>query len=151
MHKIIQHGLAAAIMLMLSYASTAQSSDDETIKMLNKNFLDAIVNRDSAALGKVLANDFLMVNAAGIKRTKADNLNNAVQPGVKILSDHIDSVQVRMITNDVGILSAWTTFEIEAGGKKTIGKNCYQDIYAKRNGVWLAVSAHVTMLGTRDE
>jgi hypothetical protein len=30
------------------------------------------------------------------------------------------------------------------------GKNCYQDVYMKRNGQWLVVFAHVTSLGMHE-
>jgi hypothetical protein len=32
-------------------------------------------------------------------------------------------------------------------GKDITGKNCYQDVYIKRKGRWVAIAAHVTLLG----
>lgn len=132
--------------LLLSANCFAQSNNEAILKRLNEKFLNALVNSDTAALSSVLASDFMLVNPGGIKRNKADNLATLLIPNQKVLSINIDSADIRMITGDVGIVSAWTTFVIEAGGKKTTGKNCYQDIYAKRNNEWKAVSAHVTML-----
>lgn len=132
--------------LLLSAKCFAQTNNEAILKGLNEKFLNALVNSDTAALSSVLASDFMLVNPGGIKRNKADNLATLLIPNQKVLSINIDSADIRMITSDVGIVSAWTTCVIEAGGKKTTGKNCYQDIYAKRNNEWKAVSAHVTML-----
>ena len=136
------------LLLTLTFSANcfAQTNNEAILKGLNEKFLNALVNSDTTALSNVLASDFILVNPGGIKRNKADNLATLLIPNQKVLSINIDSVEVRMITGDVGIVSAWTTFVIEAGGKKTTGKNCYQDIYARRNNKWKAVSAHVTML-----
>jgi hypothetical protein len=65
---------------------------------------------------------------------------------IEIISVGFDDVEVRMLQDDVAILSAWTHFSFKSNGKQMIGKNCYQDVYVKRNGKWVAVSAHVTLL-----
>jgi len=100
-------------------------------------------------LSKILADDFIMIGPNGSRQTKNDNLINLFSPNVEINSVNIDSVDVRLLTPDVGILSAWTTFEMKVDGKASIGKNCYQDIYLKRKNKWVAVSAHVTLLSIR--
>lgn len=128
-------------------SSYSQSDDLSTLKKLNSTFLNAIVNRDTAALSSVLADDFVLVNPAGKKNNKAANLANAITTELKVVSVHIDSVEARLIDANVGTITAWTTFVIEAGGRQTTGHNCYQDVYARRRNGWKAVSAHVTLLG----
>jgi len=138
-----------AVMLLLCCAlqGYSQQSDTTIIKALNSRWLNAIVNRDTAALSSVLADDFILVNPGGNKQTKADNLANVLSPGTKVTSVNVDKVEVRMLNETVGILSAWTTFIIDTDGKKITGHNCYQDVYVKRTNGWRAVSAHVTLLG----
>lgn len=124
-----------------------REGDAAVIKRLNERWLNAIQQKDTAALSSVLADDFVLVNPGGNKTTKADNLANILLPGQTIESINIDSVEVRIIDNNTGILTAWTTFNVNVNGKTSIGKNCYQDIYEKRNSVWKAVAAHVTLPG----
>ena len=141
--------LLAFLAVFFSFDSFGQSHDTETIKKLNVEWLGSIPKRDSSILSKILADDFIMIGPNGSRQTKNDNLINLFSPNVEINSVNIDSVDVRLLTPDVGILSAWTTFEMKVDGKASIGKNCYQDIYLKRKNKWVAVSAHVTLLSIR--
>jgi len=141
--------LLSFLSVFLSFNASGQSPDIETIKKLNEDWLSSIPKRDSSMLSKILADDFIMIGPNGSRQTRNDNLLNLFSPTVEINSAHIDSVEVRLLTPDVGILSAWTTFEMKVDGKASTGKNCYQDIYMKRKNKWVAVSAHVTLLSIR--
>lgn len=76
--------------------------------------------------------------------TKKDIVDNISSQ--QINSVKIDTIIVRMVTENVGIITAYTTFTFPSDEKTTTAKNCYQDVYVKRNNRWLAVSAHVTLL-----
>jgi uncharacterized protein (TIGR02246 family) len=125
----------------------SQNSDMEAIKKLNQDWLNSFPTRDSATLSKILADDFVLIGANGSKQTKKDNLRNLVSPGIEFKSVKIDSVDVRLLTPDVAVLTAWTSFIFKTEGKEMKGSNCYQDVYMKRKDRWWAVSAHVTLLG----
>ncbi len=150
MNNVTRFISTAFAAIVLSHNSYAQNNDASIIKQLNKTWLDAIVNRDTAALSKVLASDFVLINPNGRKMSKANNLANVILPDQMVLSVNIDSVEARLLTGETGTITCWTTFVIETGGKKTTGKNCYQDVYVKRNGNWAAVSAHVTLLSMKE-
>jgi uncharacterized protein (TIGR02246 family) len=127
---------------LLSYAQTA---DITVIKQLNRQWLDAIVQEDPAALSRILADDFVLINPGGMRRTKADNIS-LHNPGQQVTRIDIDSQNVRLLTDDVGIITVWTTNYITQGSEKTVLKICYMDIYQKRNNQWKAVAGHVTLL-----
>jgi uncharacterized protein (TIGR02246 family) len=133
--------------VFFSFDGWGQNSDVETIKKLNQDWLNSFPTRDSGTLSKILADDFILVGANGTKQTKTDNLLNMVSPNIEFKSVNIDSVDVQLITADVGVLTAWTSFIFKADGKEMKGSNCYQDVYMKRKNRWHAVSAHVTLLG----
>ena len=136
-------------LLSAAQSIIAQSADIDTLKKLNKDFGNSIVRRDSATLSKILSDDFLMINPAGNKLTKKDNLNMVSSSNIEFTSLTIDSVNIRIITPNVAIVNCWQTFTYKTGGKEMTGKNCYQDIYEKRKNRWQAVSAHVTMLSNK--
>jgi uncharacterized protein (TIGR02246 family) len=138
--------LLGALTVFISFDSFGQTEDIETIKQLNNDWLNALPKRDSSTLSKILADDFIMIGANGSSQTKKDNLMNLMSPGVETKSVNIDSVKVRLLTDDVGIVTAWTGFVLKIDDKEMIGKNCYQDVYMKRKNKWVAVSAHVTVL-----
>ncbi len=133
-------------LILFSNHLSGQNNDIETLKKLNRDFLNSIVNRDTSTLSKILADDFLLINPGGMKRNKADNLSLALISNQKISVD-IDSVEVRMLSVDVGLVTAWTNNKVEADNKETRFKICYQDIYMKRRNKWVAVAAHVSLLG----
>ena len=139
--------LVAAVALLSSVKGFSQTGDAEIIKKLNRGFLDAIVNRDTASLSKILADDFMLINPGGIKRNKADNLAGLLMRNQRVDKIDIDSVLVKMLSGEVGLIAAWTTNVMTAEGKTTTFKICYQDVYMKRASGWKAVAAHVTLLG----
>ncbi|MGC4034790.1 MAG: nuclear transport factor 2 family protein [Chitinophagaceae bacterium] len=106
--------------------------------------MDSYPTKDSATMSRIFADDFNLVGPNGKSFTKNDIIGNLSKQ--TITSTHIDSVAVRLITNDVGIVTAYITFTLTDNGKDVQGKNCYQDVYIKRKGQWFAVSAHVTLL-----
>jgi ketosteroid isomerase-like protein len=134
-----------ALLIFLSIRSSGQNPDIETLKKLNRGFLNSIVNRDTATLNKILADDFILINPGGIKRNKADNLSSALTSNQKISVD-IDSVEVRLLSGEVALVTAWTNNKISADNKETKFKICYQDVYMKRRNKWVAVAAHVSLV-----
>src|ERR1700685_3390700 len=134
--------LGILLILFASYSS-GQNQDVEILKKLNRDFLNAIVNRDTATLGNILADDFMLINPGGAKRNKTDNLSSALAPNQQVVSIHIDSVEVRLLTDEIGLVTAWTYNVIKADNKENAFNICYQDVYMKRKGRWVAVAAHV--------
>ena len=138
----------AALIIFFSVESFGQSHDIEVIEKLNRDWLNTYPKKDSATLSKILADDFIMIASNGYRQTKKDNLMNLLSPNIETISVTIDSVNTRMLTREVGLLNAWITFVFKADGKEMTGHNCYQDIYMKRKGEWVAVAAHVTLLNS---
>jgi uncharacterized protein (TIGR02246 family) len=137
--------LFAIILTGFSLSSNAQNADAITIKKLNREWLDAIVQEDSASLKRILSDDFVLINPGGMRRTKADNIPTH-NPGHQVTNIVIDSQDLRFLSDEVGIITVWTTNYITQGEEKMVLKICYMDIYQKRNNQWKAVAAHVTML-----
>jgi uncharacterized protein (TIGR02246 family) len=129
----------------LAMSSHAQGADATVIKQLNRQWLDAIVQEDSSSLAHVLADDFVLINPGGMRRTKADNISMHV-PGQQVTSIVIDSQDFRFLTDEVGVITVWTTNYITQGAEKMVLKICYMDIYQKRKNQWKAVAGHVTLL-----
>jgi uncharacterized protein (TIGR02246 family) len=134
------------IMNFIYLMGAAQNGETAVIKKLNQEFLNALVREDSASLANILADDFVLINPAGKRRTKADNLASLHVPGQQITGVIIDSEELRMLTDYVGTITVWTTNHVTTGTGKTTFKICYMDIYQKRNGKWKAVAAHVTSI-----
>jgi uncharacterized protein (TIGR02246 family) len=129
----------------ISLCTHAQNTDAEIIKNLNRQWLDAIVQEDSVSLSHILADDFVLINPGGMRRSKADNISLHT-PGQQVTRVDIDSQDLRFLTNELATITVWTTNYITQDGEKMIFKICYMDIYQKRKGQWKAVAGHVTLL-----
>ncbi len=132
---------------LLSFATvlSAQNKDEVVLKKLNESWINAYPNRDTATLNRILAADFILINPAGTKMTKAAVLHNTAFSQNQILTAKVDTVEVRLL-HDVGIVNAKASFTFKSGDKETSGKTCYMDVYEKRAGKWVAVAAHVSSL-----
>jgi ketosteroid isomerase-like protein len=139
----------SAYLVIFSLRTSGQNQDVETLKKLNRDFLNAIVNRDTTALSNILADDFILINPGGAKRNKADNLAGVLTPNLQVVSVDIDSVEVRLLSADVGLVTAWTNNKMDANKKETTFRICYQDVYVKRKNKWVAVAAHVSSLDSQ--
>ena len=125
----------------------SQNKDIEELTRLNQDWLNSYQKKDAATLNKIFADDFLLISPKGTKMTKRDIIDNLDKQ--ETVSINIDSVSVQLLTNDVGLITAYTTFVLKVDSKEVTGQNCYQDVYIKRKNKWVAVAAHVTLLNMK--
>jgi len=121
----------------------AQSADIDAIKQLNEEWIHNSVAGDPAVWRRIFADDFVLINPAGQKRTKADIIN---MPTQSVITAKVDTAEVQ-IHGNIGLIHARCSFTMRTDGKETAGQTDYLDVYEKRNGRWWAIAAHVTYLG----
>lgn len=114
-------------------------SDRDRLLALNRDYVDSVQHGDVARFDAILAEDFLCSNPDGSLVDKRAFLEQTARP-VRISDLAAEDVRVRIL-GDVAIIHARTCY-ITAGGERHSGR--YTDVWARRDGDWLAVSAHVT-------
>jgi ketosteroid isomerase-like protein len=119
--------------------STPSSSDLTTLLKLNQDYIDSVQHSNVQRFSEILADDFLCSLPDGLLIDRAQFLSQTAKP-VTISNLAAHDVNVR-IMGDMAIIHARTTYNT-ADGKAATGR--YTDVWARRNGQWLAVSAHVT-------
>ena len=121
------------------HADTLAASDVEQLSALNQDYIDAVQHGDVARFEQLLADDFLASNPDGSLVDKAQFLEQTARPvTIRELAAH--DVRIRNL-GDVAIIHARTSYATQSGEQRS-GR--YTDIWARRNGQWLAVAAHVT-------
>jgi ketosteroid isomerase-like protein len=123
---------------------TSQQSDSVIVSQLNLDWIGSYAKRDTATMQRILADDFLLISPIGTKFDRASTIRNVGSKEATTIAT-VDSSTVRVFGN-TALLIAYTHFSMTSKGQTTNGRNCYSDLYIKRNGVWQAVSGHVTML-----
>ena len=96
-------------------------------------------NSDVRRFDEILAEDFFCSNPDG---SLVDRKGFLKQTGVPVRISGLEAHDVKVrIMGDFAIIHARTTYTKPEGGP---GSGRYTDVWARRNGEWLAVSAHVT-------
>jgi len=117
----------------------ASRSDLEALSALNRDYINSVQHGDVRRFDEILAEDFLCSNPDGSLIDRRGFLAQTAR-SVTISGLAIDDVQVRIL-GDVAIIHARTTYNT-ADGERRNGR--YTDVWARRDGKWLAVSTHVT-------
>lgn len=115
------------------------SNDLDELTKLNKAYVDSVQNCDVTRFDEILAQDFYCSNPDKSLVDRAAFLKQTAIP-VKIKNLKADDVKIRIL-GDFAIIHASTSY-INADGQPTHGR--YTDCWARQNGKWLAVSAHVS-------
>jgi ketosteroid isomerase-like protein len=114
-------------------------SDLETLIKLNDDYIQSVQHSNVKRFEEILADDFLCSNPDGTLIDRQAFLAQTARPvTIKNLKAH--DVNVRLM-GDFAIIHASTSYTLP-DGKESGGR--YTDVWARRNGKWLAVSAHVT-------
>src|SRR4051794_288596 len=115
------------------------SSDQETLQSLNDDYIRSVQTSDVKRFREILADDFLCSLPDG-SLVDRDQFLQQTAPPVTISNLQAHDVKVRLM-GDFAIIHARTSY-ITADGRAASGR--YTDVWARRNGRWLVVSAHVT-------
>src|SRR5688500_604171 len=124
---------------MVMATETLAHSDLETLERLNRDYITSVQKSDVRRFEEILAEDFLCSNPDGSLVDRAAFLRQTARP-VTISNLEAQDVVVRLL-GDVALIHARTTY-VTVDGRAGGGR--YTDVWARRDGLWLAVSAHVT-------
>jgi ketosteroid isomerase-like protein len=124
---------------MQTHVSIGAKSDLDILLDLNRDYIRSVQTSDVRRFDEILADDFLCSNPDGSLIDRAAFLAQTARP-VSISGLEAKDVNVRLM-GEFAIIHARTTFVRPDGG---VGSGRYTDVWARRQGRWLAVSAHVT-------
>jgi ketosteroid isomerase-like protein len=118
---------------------TIAPTDVDILRQLNRDYIRSVQTSDVRRFDEILTEDFLCSNPDGSLIDRAGFLAQTARP-VTISNLEAHDVRIRII-GDVAIIHARTTYTLPDG---RAGAGRYTDVWARRQGRWLAVSAHVT-------
>lgn len=115
------------------------TSDRASLLELNRDYIQSVQTSDVTRFEEILADDFLCSTPDGSLLDRARFLEQTARP-VTITNLEAHDVDIRLM-GDFAIIHARTSYTTPDG---SAGSGRYTDVWARRNGRWLAVSAHVT-------
>jgi ketosteroid isomerase-like protein len=114
------------------------SKDIDELTTLNRDYVASVQNSDVKRFDEILAQDFYCTNPDKSFVDRAAFLKQTAVP-VTIRNLTAEDVRIRVL-GDFAIIHARTSY-MTADGQQAFGR--YTDCWAKQDGRWLAVSAHV--------
>ncbi len=148
MLRVLTVGAAA---LLLAGPACAPSEENEaaltetqaTVAQLEHDWVKAIVDKDAAALERLLANDFNGTSPSAHTYTKTVAISDVVD--AKFAADKMELDEVAV--NDYGDMAVAFTSQQETSrydGSDTSGHYHYTNVWQRRDGRWQVVASHGT-------
>jgi ketosteroid isomerase-like protein len=135
--------LRAAATAAATGAFPRETSPREALIRLEHRWVEALERRDAAAVGSILADDFVDTTYRGERRTRSEALAGLTSPQRAATTQELSDVVARV----------YGTTGIVTGVNNVTGRNPdfsarlrFTDVFVKSNGVWKAVSAQETLV-----
>jgi len=117
----------------------AQASDLATLQELNRGYIRAVAESDAGWFDEHLADDFLNSDPDGTLADRAGFLAQVARP-LAVSALGCEDVRIRLL-GDIAIIHGRTVYR-KPDGQAAAGR--YTDVWARRQGRWLCIAAHVT-------
>jgi ketosteroid isomerase-like protein len=137
-------GLLLPVLAVAPYAGAqTTAAAEQALIQMERDWVQAWIKKDTAALGRILADDWVGIDFTGKTVTKAEALRE-----LKSGSSGASSVELGPMTVRVfGQAAVVTGSSVEKGtwqGKDSSGSYVWTDVFANRDGRWQAVSSQST-------
>jgi ketosteroid isomerase-like protein len=134
--------LAPLVMMSAPVAAWAETLPPDLAAAAHA-YDEAQVHSDRAALERLVADDYVLVNGAGAVQSKADLIRDYVTPGFKLDPFTIEE-PVEKVHGDVALLGGRVNMTGTDGGQRFALMVRFVDTWAKRDGQWRVIYSQVT-------
>ena len=137
----LRAALLTAALMIGSLANAADLPAD--LAKAVKEYDEAQIHADKAALQRLVADDYTLVNSSGRIQNKAALIADYTAPGYKIEPFEIQQ-PVEKVWSDGAVMGGIVDLRGVDGGKPFAVKLRFAYIWAKRNGKWQVIYTHVS-------
>jgi ketosteroid isomerase-like protein len=117
-------------------------ADEQALLQIERDWAEALVMKDVAALDKILATEF-QANYVGVVGNKKQFLA-AVKSDTTKFESMTNSEMKALVLGDTAIVHGLSTAKGSMGGKDTSGQERYTEVFVKRDGHWQCVTGYST-------
>ena len=118
---------------------------ETTILALEKQWSVANVHKDVAALERIMADDYIGIEAVGVVQTKAQEIGDIKTGDVVVEAEEPTEMKVRLY-GDVAVVTGHLLVQDVREGKSGHHEVVFTDIWVKRDGRWQVVNYQGTQL-----
>jgi CheY-like chemotaxis protein len=125
-------------------APTTGMDSDEELMVLERQWAEAYRNRNVAALDRIWAEDFVLASTFGGTRHKDEALSMIMS---QLAFEFFVTFDVRgNIFDDTAVTTGRAIAKGSHNGQDISGEYRYTNTFAKRRGVWQAISSHLSRI-----
>ncbi len=126
-------------------SANQKGNDEQAVRQLLNEVSAALGRADTAALDRIYADNYTLVNESGVLTTKAPRLAAIKSGELKYESVSFDEVNVRMYGN-TAVATYRVTSKGQSKGQDIGGQFRATSTYVKMKGRWQLVAAQVTRI-----
>jgi peptidylprolyl isomerase len=123
--------------------STSSNSVQDQLKKLEEEWATAFIKRDAAALGRILADDYYIIDPNGSASDKAQTIQGITSGEFAFESIKYDNLKVR-VYGAFAIVTGGEVVKMRSGGQTSTEAFRFTDVFALRRGRWQAISSQLT-------
>lgn len=120
-------------------------SVSQDIKQLEQDWSDAMKAGDVDKLNLILGDDWVGLGPDGTRETKKDMLADVKSGSLKLTAFEIGPMDVHQLGSVAVVLGSDTEKSMDKG-KDSSGKYVWMDVFAKRDGKWVAVRSQLALM-----
>ncbi|HEU0143371.1 MAG TPA: nuclear transport factor 2 family protein [Nitrososphaera sp.] len=122
------------------------SSVEEQIINLQQEMIEAMIRGDSAALNRILADDFIGTNPLGQVNYKSHGVEEFRTPELTVESIETDDLRVR-IYGDSAVVTGQASMRARLKDQEiNMGPHRFTSVYVRDGGRWQLVATQATMI-----
>ncbi len=140
----------AMIVMLAGLAACSDKSDNADIstadlQAANAAYDRALIDGDAAALGKVYADDFTMIDDDANLRGRQDQIRTMTEV-VDLLEARSDDVKITPLGRNAALLTGRFTGRYRAGGKENTFAERYTSVWVRDEGEWKIRHEHASLV-----
>jgi ketosteroid isomerase-like protein len=123
--------------------SADSSAITAKLKQMENDWAKALQNKDHAAVGNMVANDFAGFNSKGKHRTKSQLVDEIKNETDTLSSSENDSMDVHVYAPNLATVCGTSTEKGRRDGKAFTHSYAWVDTWMERNGKWECIAEAV--------
>jgi ketosteroid isomerase-like protein len=135
--------LLASLLLALAACVSRPTTTSEEFARIEQSWIEALQSHDTAALGRLLADDFLDSTWCGGVRTREQVLSGPPAAARPYHSVRLEELKVRTPGRDTAIVTGVNV--LESADPEDRVRIRFTDVFVREDGRWRAVSAQETL------
>jgi len=138
--------VALSVVAFFGQAQADTTSVQQTLMQMERDWGQASAKNDTAAVDKLVADDWVGIDFEGKSITKAESIAEMKSGASTTQSYEIGPMKVRVLGN-TAVVTGSDTEKSTYKGKDSSGKYVWTDVWAMRDGRWQAVASQSVKVG----